>query len=441
MKPEDILNVIKNSTGVTIDTRTMSKGEVFFAISGDNFDGNKFIEKALENGAVLAIGSDEKYKNRSDVVVVKDVLVTMQKLARLYRSRFDIPIIAITGTNGKTTTKELLCTILSGKYNVLCTKGNFNNHIGVPLTLFSLGKEHQIGIVEMGASSLGEIKFLCEIAQPDFGVITSIGKAHIEGFGSLENIVKTKLELFEYLVTNDGSFFFNEAVSEIEEYMKSDKCIKRFNAAQINGNVFSSLEVKNGFPYISLEIFLNDGSILECDTRLYGRYNFNNIVTSVKISDFFGVDSEVVTEKLSEYVPINNRSQILTWNSNTVVLDAYNANPTSMMEALKSFLDIVTVKNKYLILGDMLELGSESVREHKRIIEFIHSNNEFINVLFIGKEFLKAKKELAIHHNDVLYFEDSDIAKRELLSMDLRDSLILAKGSRGIKVETIFLQT
>jgi len=441
MNFENILDIIENSTGVSIDTRTISKGNVFFAIKGENFDGNKFIEKALEDGAVLAISSDKKYTELKNVIVVDNVLKTMQYLAKQYRRRFEIPVIAVTGTNGKTTTKELLCSILSGKYDVLCTKGNFNNHIGVPLTLFGLNSKHNVAVVEMGASSMGEIKFLCNIAEPDLGLITSIGKAHIEGFGSFANIIKTKLELKDYLCENNGKFFFNKAVSDIKSHLTDPYCIEEFSSNEINGKTISSIQLLNVFPFLSIEFLLKNGKTIKVDTKLYGTYNFDNIVNAVKISDYFGLDVETIINKLSEYLPKNNRSQIIEWNTNTIILDAYNANPSSMTEALKSFIEIDTDKNKYLILGDMLELGNISLVEHKKIIDFIAIHNEIKGAILVGKEFSMAKKDMDVHNNRIEYVNNSEEAKKKLDSLNLGNSLILAKGSRGIKIESVFLQT
>ncbi len=438
MNPEYILDTIENSTGVTIDTRTMSKGNVFFAIKGENFDGNKFVDKALEQGAVLAVSSNEKFRGLHNVVVVDNVLETMQKLSKLYRRRFDIPVIAITGTNGKTTTKELLCTMLSGKYDVLCTKGNFNNHIGVPLTLFGLSKKHQIAVIEMGASSMGEIDFLCNIAEPDFGLITSIGKAHIEGFGNFGNVIKTKLELYDYLKNNNGKFFFNEAVSDIENYMTCPDCVLKFSSSEMNGKTISSIVMQKAFPSILLNILLNDGQTEKVATGLYGKYNFNNIVASAKISDYFDVGIDKISKKLGEYTPNNNRSQFIEWNTNTVILDAYNANPASMLEALKSFVEIKTDKKKYLILGDMLELGEVSHDEHLKVIEFIESHEEIAKAFLVGNEFFRAQKDRKDNRR-IDWIPNSLEAKKEIESLNLNSSLILAKGSRGIKIESVFL--
>ena len=438
MSNEEILNRIQNSNGVSIDTRTLDKGNIFFALKGDNFDGNKFVDIAIEKGADLIICSDNKYIDKKDVVVVKNALTSLQELAKLYRKRFKIPIIAITGTNGKTTTKELLCTILSGKFNILCTKGNFNNHIGVPLTLFGLKPNHQIAVVEMGASSLGEIDFLCNIAEPNYGTITSIGTAHILGFGSFDNIIRTKMELFDYLKQNDGLFFYNEVIKDLSEIINKDDCSLGFDNTSLQGEAIESIELKKTYPFISLTIDLINKNKIYVETKLYGRYNFNNIITAVKIADYFGIEPAIIKEQLEGYFPKNNRSQILDWNTNKIILDAYNANPTSMMEALKSFVEIDTVKDKILVLGDMLELGDVSLVEHRRIIDFVIKENSFKKIVLVGSEFINAYKASRIKSEIINLFENSTKAKSEILSMNLKKSLVLAKGSRGIKIESIF---
>ncbi len=439
MNNEEILNRIQYSNGVSIDTRTLEKGNIFFALKGDNFDGNKFVDDALEKGADLIICSDKKYIDKKNVLVVEDTMKSLQKLANLYRQRFKIPLIAITGTNGKTTTKELLCTILSGKYNVLCTKGNLNNHIGVPLTLFGLKAKHQIAVIEMGASFPGEIDFLCNIAEPNHGTITSIGTAHISGFGSFENIIKTKMELFDYLKKNGGMFFYNKVIKELSEIIDKDECSLDFDASGLNGKTIESIELKKTYPFITISLDLSNKSKINVETKLYGKYNFNNIVTSVRIAEYFGVNPDIIKEKLDEYLPKNNRSQILDWNSNKVILDAYNANPTSMLEALKSFVEIDTRREKILVLGDMLELGDVSMEEHRKIIDFVIKENIFNKIFLIGSEFINAYREYGHKNRIICLFENSKDAKEQMLSLNLKKVLILAKGSRGIRIESIFL--
>ena len=439
MNNEEILNIIHNSKGVSIDTRTLEKGNVFFALKGDNFDGNKFVDNAIEKGANLVVCSDKKYLDKKNVIVVRDTLKSLQELANMYRKRFNIPVIAITGTNGKTTTKELLCTILSGKYNVLCTKGNLNNHIGVPLTLLGLKAKYQFAVVEMGASAPGEIDFLCNIAEPNYGVITSIGTAHILGFGSLENIIKTKMELFDYLKKNGGLFFYNKVIQDLSIIINKDGCSLGFDSTSLEGKAINSIELKKAYPFISLSLHLITKVKKNIETKLYGKYNFNNIVTAVKIADYFGVESGIIKKQLESCSPKNNRSQILDWNTNKVILDAYNANPTSMKEALKSFVEIEEGKEKILVLGDMLELGDVSLDEHIRIIDFVTKEKCFKKIVLIGSEFFNAYKASGVKNEIIHLFENSKEAKQEILSLDLKKALILAKGSRGIKIESIFL--
>jgi len=439
MSNNEILSIVNNSTGVSIDTRTLKKNNVFFAIKGDNFDGNNFVDKALDFGAKIVIASDKRFVDNDKVILVDDVLFTLQAISNLNRKKYNVPVIAITGTNGKTTTKELLCRILSEKYNVLCTKGNLNNHIGVPLTLLNLKEDHEIAVVEMGASSLGEIKFLCEIANPNFGLITSLGKAHISGFGSFSNIISTKLELFYYLKENNGTFFFNSNVYHIEKEMSGENSVVSFCSDDMQGNLIENLKLIKTYPFLEIEYGFKQNKVLSESTLLYGEYNFNNIVSAYKIADYLQVDSDLIIEQIKNYKPDNNRSQILKWKTNDVILDAYNANPTSMREALLSFIGINKNKNKYLILGDMLELGLDSLDEHLNIFEFIKENNQFEKVILVGKEFHFAKLKAKDIPENFRFFENSILTKTFIENIKITNSLILVKGSRGIKTETIFL--
>lgn len=439
MSNQEILDIVINSKGVSIDTRTIKKGQVFFALKGDNFNGNDYIEMALEKGAIVAISSDEKFNKNDNVIVVKDTLLTLQGISNLHRRNCDIPVFAITGTNGKTTTKELTATLLSSKYVVLSTEGNLNNHIGVPLTLLKLKNDHQIAVIEMGASSQGEIRKLCEIAEPTHGLITNIGKAHIEGFGSIENILRTKLELFDYLNANNGLFFFNLGVEALSDNLKDKTSIISFSSEKMNCDFIKTIELNEVYPFLKLSIQENNKLISNVSTQLYGSYNFMNIINAIKVACYFDVELNGIVNKIKTFIPKNNRSQILSWNSNQVILDAYNANPTSMKEAIKSFETIKSVEKKYLVLGDMLELGYESVEEHNLIIQYIMSKNIYEKVFLIGKEFFKAG-ELIISKPSNIYFQaDSQLAKEMIESLDIFNSLILVKGSRGIKTETIFI--
>ena len=434
----ELLSIVSKSNGVSIDTRSLKKGEVFFALKGDNFDGNKFVKKALEKGAAMVVASDTSFLSFPQVTVVKDTLKTLQNIAKLHRDKLNIPVIALTGTNGKTTTKELLCRILSSQNNISCTKGNFNNHIGVPLTLLKIKEEHKLAVVEMGASNIGEIDFLCKLADPTHGVITSIGIAHIEGFGSLQNIIKTKLELYQYLKANAGVFFYNSEIKEMEDNMVDYEGLMRFSATNMNGKNISKIVLDKSFPFLTVSLHTKTGGIVKVKTNLYGEYNFINIVNAVKVSDYFDISIENIKKELENYIPENNRSQLVNWNSNELIMDAYNANPTSMKLALKTFENIKSNKNKYLVLGDMLELGNVSLSEHMGILMQLKNKNFFTKSIFIGKEFQKARENINDLDKSMIFMENAKEAKKIIDMLQIRNSMILVKASRGIRAETIF---
>ncbi len=434
----ELLSVVSKSNGVSIDTRSLKKGEVFFALKGDNFDGNKFVKKALEKGAAMVVASDTSFLSFPQVTVVKDTLKTLQNIAKLHRDKLNIPVIALTGTNGKTTTKELLCRILSSQNNISCTKGNFNNHIGVPLTLLKIKEEHKLAVVEMGASNIGEIDFLSKLADPTHGLITSIGIAHIEGFGSLQNIIKTKLELYQYLKANAGVFFYNSEIKEMEDNMVDYEGLMRFSATNMNGKNISKIVLDKSFPFLTVSLHTKTGGIVKVKTNLYGEYNFINIVNAVKVSDYFDISIENIKKELENYIPENNRSQLVNWNSNELIMDAYNANPTSMKLALETFENIKSNKNKYLVLGDMLELGNVSLSEHMGILMQLKNKNFFTKSIFIGKEFQKARENINDLDKSMIFVENAKEAKKIIDMLQIRNSMILVKASRGIRAETIF---
>ena len=437
-KGAEILKFINESNGVSIDTRTLKKGEVFFALKGDNFDGNKFVNVAIEKGAALVVTSDKIFSSASKVVVVGNSLKTLQNVAKLHRDRLNIPVIGLTGTNGKTTTKELLCRLLGSQFNTLCTSGNFNNHIGVPLTLLKIKNTHQIAVVEMGASSVGEIDFLCSLAKPTHGLITSIGIAHIDGFGSIENIVKTKLELYHYLKKHAGLFFYNREIKELKNSFRDYENIISFSTWDLKGENVSKMSLNKSFPFLDLDLVLPNADKVYVKTNLYGEYNFSNIVNAVKIADYFDISVENIKNELTNFIPKNNRSQFIDWNGNELIMDAYNANPTSLKLAIKTFENIKTVKNKYLILGDMLELGVASLEEHIKILRYLRNRKFYIKGIFIGKEFLKAKEKLGEQNESMIFVEKASEVRKIIEELNINGSLILVKASRGIKAETIF---
>ncbi len=411
--------------GVSTDSRNVLINSMFFALKGDSFDGNKYAIEALNKGAKYSIIDDAKYFTHKNCILVTDVLKSLQNLANYHRKVLAIPIISITGTNGKTTSKEILTAVLSQKYKVKSTLGNLNNHIGVPLTLLSFTKELDFGIVEMGANHLNEIENLCKIAEPDYGIITNIGKAHIEGFGSFEGVIKTKNEMYDYIKKNNKIIFYNS-----DNELLTSLVLGYENNIKYNTNCLGEYggEIIDANPFLSLN-FCNGNKKIEIKTNLVGTYNLENIVLACTIGCYFNVELTSIKNAIESYFPKNNRSQLVEKETNKVVVDAYNANATSMKNAIENILTIQHNK-KVLILGDMLELGSLSFQEHKNIFELV-KNNTFFKVFFVGAEFFKFKNEV---YN---FFETSTQLTNFLKENKIEDSLILVKGSRGIKLEIV----
>jgi len=406
------------------DTRKVKKGDIFFALKGDTFDGNTFASKALEQGASFAIIDNAEFDlNNKKTILVKDTLKTLQELAKFHRNYLGIPIIALTGSNGKTTTKELIHSVLSEKYNTIATLGNLNNHIGVPLTLLTMNSETEIGIVEMGANHPTEINFLCHIANPDFGYITNFGKAHLEGFGSIERVIEAKTELYRYIKADHKIVFINANDPIQLEKSKSIQCFS-FGNKDANSNVL--VEFIGANPFVKLKF-----SELKIESYLIGTYNFSNIAAAIAIGTYFKVPKEAIKRGIENYTPNNNRSQIINKNGNTILLDAYNANPSSMKAAIENFEQLVATK-KVLLIGDMFELGKDAEKEHQNIVDLISSKN-FDVVYFIGKNFFKTiiNKTIA---TKVESFED---AKNALFSQKFSNCSILIKGSRGMALERL----
>ncbi len=401
---------------ISTDTRKLSENCIFFALSGPNFNANEFADTAIEKGASYVIISDENYKKDERYIVVDNTLLYLQQLANYHRKQLSIPIIGITGSNGKTTTKELMYAVLSQHYKAYATKGNLNNHIGVPLSILEINKEHEIAIIEMGANKPGDIKELCEIAEPNFGIITNIGIAHIEGFGSLEGVIATKTELYKFLNENDGLIFLNDTLPHLKE-KSMDYKTKRYNSDILNISEISTS------PFISFNYKEE-----KVNTKLYGGYNLDNILTAIAIGEYFKVPQEKIIQGLENYVSENNRSQIIKTKENTIYLDAYNANPSSMEAAIKNFAGIET-KNKLMILGDMLELGNVSKQEHQKIISLIKELN--IPTYFVGNQFKSCENS---KHK---FFNSTQELREEKMLSDLDGFHILIKGSRGIKLEDL----
>lgn len=419
-----LYEIYKQYPEITTDTRNCPPNSIFFALKGANFNGNEYALKALESGSKYAIVDEKEFATRPNIILVDNCLKTLQQLANFHRNKFRLPIIAITGTNGKTTTKELVTSVLSQEYNVLSTQGNLNNHIGVPLTLLRLRKEHEIAVIEMGANHVGEIKFLSEIAEPTFGLITNVGHAHLEGFGSFENIVKTKGELYDYIRATDGKVF----VDYDNQYLKkmSEGLISLYYG--LKDDLFVSGKVLENKPYLVFEWhFMSNCHRVE--TQLIGEYNLSNALAAITIGEYFGIKSKLICKAIEEYVPTNNRSQLKETAKNMLIIDAYNANPTSMHAALENF-DHMDVNHKALILGDMRELGHDTDLEHQKIADYVAMHN-FPQAYFVGENFSRVNTSYP-------RFKNLDELKDYLVAHPLKDNYILIKGSRGIQLEKCF---
>ncbi len=408
---------------ISTDTRTISPNSIFFALKGENFNGNKFALKALENGASMAVVDEDIEGENPNILKVDNVLETLQELSNFHRKKLDIPVIGITGSNGKTTTKELCHAVLSSKYKTLSTKGNLNNHIGVPLTLLEIDKSHQIAIVEMGANHVGEIEDLCQISMPNMGIITNIGKAHLEGFGSLNGIISTKNALYNYVINKNGKLFVN---GDSELLMNLSEKSKRYTYGTKNSELIGKISHINQ-PFLSIELPQYNKTI---KTKLIGDYNINNVLAAVSLGIHFQIHIDNIIKSIEEYSPSNNRSQYIVTENNRVILDAYNANPTSTIEALKNFKTL-SDDNKIVILGDMLELGKDSASEHINILEKLQKM-DLDRAILVGKEYEKHKSNFNFE-----YFEDASSLIKYLKESPLQNLTILIKGSRGIKLETL----
>jgi len=407
---------------ISTDTRKTTKNDMFFALKGEHFNGNTFAEQALTYGAKYVIVDEVKYKTSENIILVDNVLKTLQKLATYHRTFLNIPIIALTGSNGKTTTKELINAVVSQKYKTTATVGNLNNHIGVPLTLLSMTKDTEIGIVEMGANHLEEIAFLCKIAKPDYGYITNFGKAHLEGFGSIEGVIKGKTELYSYLNKHNKLIFINrEDALQVQNSQNSD--IYSFGK-HTNADTIVNLETTE--PFISVN-FKNE--IIK--TQLIGAYNFNNISAAICIASYFKVSVKSIQNGLENYIPSNNRSQIINKEGFKIILDAYNANPTSMTAALENLSNLNT-SLKIAILGDMFELGSEAESEHNSIAT-LASNLKIDNIVLIGENFYRT----AVDSKKIKRYRSFEDFKNSFDKSIATHATLLIKGSRGMALERV----
>lgn len=423
MKIDELYQLFTKHPFICTDTRTIQPDSLFFCLKGESFNGNKFAKQALEKGAAFAIVDENEFATEQNIILVDDVLKTLQNLATLHRNKIKIPVIGISGSNGKTTTKELILEVLSLKYKVFATEGNLNNHIGVPLSVLQIKPDTEIAVIEMGANHIGEIESLCSISQPNFGLITNIGKAHLEGFGSFENVIKAKTELYKYLEQNTGLVFINNNNPILKTHALN---LKQFTyGTNQNSDIHVTFIVAN--PYVKL-YWENRKTIIE--SKLIGKYNFENILSAIAIGEYFEVKAPLIKEAIENYIAKNFRSQFIEKNSNTIILDAYNANPTSMLAALENF-NLMQSVNKIVMLGDMLELGPYKEKEHEKIIEFLVESN-YQKVFLAGSIFSKINA-----HSNFSTFQTSNELKNYLLTNPQKNALILVKGSRGIKMEQV----
>ncbi|MFS4469749.1 UDP-N-acetylmuramoyl-tripeptide--D-alanyl-D-alanine ligase [Maribacter sp. 2210JD10-5] len=421
MEIEALHKIFLQHPNICTDTRKIRKGDLFFALMGDNFNGNEYAIQALQKGASFAVVDEQKHTTSENCILVEDVLTTLQKLANFHRHFCSAKIISLTGSNGKTTTKELINAVLSKKYKTIATKGNLNNHIGVPLTLLTIKKDTEIAIVEMGANHQKEIAFLSSLAEPDFGYITNFGKAHLEGFGGVEGVIKGKSELYEYLLKH-GKIVFLNADDPIQK-QKTGHYIKKYGYSQ-NDSQFYKIEMISANPYVNVKV-----EDIVINSQLIGAYNFTNCSAAILMGKYFNVPLNEIKEAITSYVPENNRSQIIKRKGYHVILDAYNANPTSMNAALESF-EAMEAKHKILFLGDMFELGDTTAKEHQKIADTC-SNLGFEEVILIGENFHGT-------NTDFIKFGQFKELKAYLKEYKLKkDASILIKGSRGMALERV----
>lgn len=423
MEIEKLYSRYTESYKVSTDTRQVTEGSVFFALKGQRFDANAFAEEAIDKGARYAVIDDARYQKDDRFILVGNVLETLQELAKYHRAQLSIPVLALTGSNGKTTTKELISAVLSQKFKTWATRGNLNNHIGVPLTLLAIDPSFEMAVVEMGANHVGEIALLCSIANPTHGLITNIGKAHIGTFGGVENIVKAKSELYQHLTRSKGKAF-----------IQSQNPILRNMAAWFDDPVFYPAagdfycaEFISADPYVKFKA--DNGDIVQ--TNLIGSYNFENIAAALCIGKYFGVEAKDANRAVADYVPQNMRSQIVNKGTNTIILDAYNANPSSMQAAIENLANS-SAKRKVLILGDMFELEGEAANEHRAVGRLIREKR-FKEVYLCGQLFKNALIELP----QVKYFERKEELEEELKKSPITNATILVKASRGIGLESV----
>ncbi len=421
MKIDQIHSLFLECNSVCTDTRKIQKNDIFFALKGDNFNGNVYAEQALSKGAKYVVIDEAKYNTSTHTIVVNNVLETLQELASYHRTFLNVPIIALTGSNGKTTTKELINAVLSQKNSTTATIGNLNNHIGVPLTLLSMNSNTKIGIVEMGANHLKEIAFLCNIAKPDYGYITNFGKAHLEGFGSVEGVIKGKSEMYDYLIANDKTIFVN--VNDAIQLEKTNDAKRVVFGDNTLAN--TTIDFIDAQPFVKCRY---NGITIK--SKLIGDYNFNNIAAAIAIGEYFEVETESIKIAIENYTPTNNRSQIINKGDYKIILDAYNANPTSMRAALLNFEK--QTGYKIAILGDMFELGNDAEQEHQNITDLAVSLN-IDKIILIGENFYKSEGNSAKVQQYKVYKNFKD----DFSFSQIEHATLLIKGSRGMALERV----
>lgn len=411
---------------VVTDSRKIEPGALFFALKGEKFNGNHYAAEALKKGAAYAIIDEKEFFQNEKTILVENALLALQEMASFHRKKLNIPILAVTGSNGKTTTKELMAAVLSKKYRINFTEGNLNNHIGVPLTLLKITKNTEIGVVEMGANHVGEIARLCKLADPGYGLVTNIGRAHLEGFGSLEGVIKAKTELYHYLERNNGTVFFNRDNSILQPFTRDISRKVSYgttNEADLSGDPVSAppfLQVNIHFPEKTLSV----------KTQLTGNYNFENVMAAACIGHYFHVEPQAIKQAIENYLPANQRSQLVKKNGMKIILDAYNANPTSMQTSIESFCEYFP-SPRYLILGDMLELGKDAMSEHAKILKII-KKHPFSEVFLVGPLFTEAAKAFPYKT-----FQETGLLCSFLEKYPLEKGAVLIKGSRKNQLERV----
>lgn len=419
----DLYDLFIHNPQITTDSRNCPKGSIFFALKGDKFDGNQYAGKALASGCVYAVIDNPDYYIGERTILVDNVLKTLQQLAHHHRKVLGLPIIGITGTNGKTTTKELLAAVLSTKFNLLYTEGNFNNHIGVPLTLLRLTHDHEMAVIEMGASHPGDIKELVDIVHPNYGIITNVGRAHLEGFGSFEGVIRTKGELYDYIRRSKGKIFIKKENEYLQSIAKGIEQITYGNG----DDAFASGQVVSCDPFFVFN-WKQQGKLHTVETHMIGSYNLDNVLAAVAVGRFFKIPAERISRAIAAYEPINNRSQFKKTENNELIIDAYNANPSSMKVALDNFITM-PVQPKAIILGDMRELGPTSDELHAEVVEQI-KKGQFDKVFLCGEHFSKVGKEFSP-------FATTEAMTEELRRQPLKGYHILIKGSHSMGLEKL----